>query len=357
MADRGCIDDFISKAIDQNKVSALVGSLESQLASTTGKESHKTILGSSLNNNHVGIKPSFVNTSLPGPPPQQHQPLNMQSLGGHSQVMALNKNTYNNSPVMNSSAKGSVSSPQLIGLSSIIANSQNRSNSSNFTTTSHQSPSPQPLVTKQLNSISPSVRIVMNNSKPSYGVPSNVVHTSAQNFNITSQGAMSQPLTKVNIGANNAVHNLTTVASEHKVLLNGSTHLQSVQLKDGSVIPQQIMKNDVNHVVIKREIGDVSLPNSVIQGVRQPVSMVSSGTPITQQNLLQASVGSTLGNSSPSAAAVSAIATGVPSIRPALHIRPGQVRISNPVRVQQPTLAPRQQTPHTVSYPLFLLLF
>ncbi|BFZ19294.1 hypothetical protein BsWGS_22333 [Bradybaena similaris] len=345
MADRGCIDDFISKAIDQNKVSALVGSLESQLASTTGKESHKTILGSSLNNNHVGIKSSFVNTSLPGAP-QQHQALNMQSLGGHSQVITLNKSTYSNSAVMNSSAKGSVSSPQLIGLSSIIANSQNRSSSVNFTTTSHQNSSSQPLVTKQLNSISPSVRIVMNNSKPSYGVPSNVVHTSAQNFNITSQGAISQPLTKVNIGANNAIHNLTTVASEHKVLLNGSTHLQSVQLKDGSVIPQQIMKNDVNHVVIKRELGDVS-SNSVIQGVRQPVSMVSSGTPITQQNLLQASVGNTMGNSSPSTPVVSAIATGVPSIRPALHIRPGQVRISNPVRVQQPTLAPRQQTPHT----------
>ncbi|CAG5132758.1 unnamed protein product [Candidula unifasciata] len=290
----------------------------------------------------------------------------MSNLGAHPQVITVNKSAYNNSPVMNSSAKGSISSPQLIGISSIIANSQNRGNSVNYTTTNHQNSSPQPLVTKQLNNISPSVRFVVNNAKPSYGVSSNVVHTSsAQNMNITSQNIVSQPLTKVTIGANNAIHNLnlTTVASEQKVLPNGSTHLQSVQLKDGSVISQQIMKNGANHVVIKREQGDIS-SNSVIQGVHQ--SMVSSGTqqiikgiggesgrgvvrtptPITQQNLLQATVGTMLGNSSPSVS-VSAVATGVSSMRPALHIRPGQVRITNPVRAQHPTLAPRQQTPHT----------
>ncbi|CAL1543849.1 unnamed protein product, partial [Lymnaea stagnalis] len=61
MADQGSMDEFLSKEIDQNKVSALVGSLESQLASSTNKESLKIVPGSTYNNNHIAGNASVVN--------------------------------------------------------------------------------------------------------------------------------------------------------------------------------------------------------------------------------------------------------------------------------------------------------
>ncbi|XP_059140891.1 transcription initiation factor TFIID subunit 4-like isoform X3 [Physella acuta] len=179
------------------------------------------------------------------------------------------------------------------------------------------------------------------------------------------------------------MHNLATIAAEQKpltVLPNGSTHLQSLQHKDGSVIPQQIIvKSDSNHSVVKRELNlspliksDISMSNSVIQGLpqnmRQPTPILAgpqqimkgiptgnnpalvtlrTHTPNSQQHVVvRASVATTLANSSPSVQVVNASAAGTPTIRPAVtqQIRPGQVRITNPVRIgTQPNIAPRQQ--------------
>lgn len=193
-----------------------------------------------------------------------------------------------------------------------------------------------------------------------------------------------QPLARVNIsatGASTAMHNLATIAAEQKpltILPNGSTHLQSVQNKDGSMIPQQIIvKSDANHTVVKRELSPlvknvIPMTNSVIQGltqvVRQPGPIITSGSqqlikgttngnpsvvtvqahpPISQQHVVvRATVATTLANSSPAVQVVNASAAGNPTtIRPAVapQIRPGQVRI------QQPNLAPRQPTSQTVS--------
>lgn len=393
MADQGSIDDLLSKDIDQNKVTALVGSLESQLASSAGKDSHKILSGSSFNNNHIGGNASVVNvpnsTLVVVATPQQTV-LNVQSLGTQPQVIASNKVAPNNSTLVNSAVKGNVNNSQIIGISSIInPSSLNRTNSS--VTISNPSQTAASLASKQINtSSSPSIRIVTNNSKPQNSVPHTPIQVSnAQFFNSTlpQSAAMvrqPQPLARVNIsatGASTAMHNLATIAAEQKpltVLPNGSTHLQSVQNKDGSMIPQQIIvKSDANHTVVKRELSPlvknvIPMTNSVIQGltqvVRQPGPIITSGSqqlikgttngnpsvvtvqahpPISQQHVVvRATVATTLANSSPAVQVVNASAAGNPTtIRPAVapQIRPGQVRI------QQPNLAPRQPTSQTVS--------
>ncbi|CAG5124131.1 unnamed protein product [Candidula unifasciata] len=252
-----------------------------------------------------------------------------------------------------------------------------------------------------ITSISPSIRIVTNNTKPLNSMPHTPIQVSnAQFFNsaLTQSATMvrqPQPLARVNIsatGASAAMHNLATIAAEQKpltVLPNGSTHLQNVQNKDGSMIPQQIIvKSDANHTVVKREIGPlvknvIPMSNSVIQGlsqvVRQPAPIITSGnqqlikgasngsspnmvtvqahTPISQQHVVvRATVATTLANSSPAVQVVNASTAGNPAnIRPAVtqQIRPGHVRI------QQPNLAPRQpaaQTTGTFTIPQGALL-
>lgn len=183
------------------------------------------------------------------------------------------------------------------------------------------------------------------------------------------------------------MHNLATIAAEQKplqVLPNGSTHLQNMQQKDGSVGPQQIIvKNDTNHTVVKRELSPlvknvIPMTNSVIQGLpqvmRQSTPIIASGpqqiikggsnpsvvtvrahAPFSQQHVVvRATVATTLANSSPAVQVVNTSAAATPAtIRPAVtpQIRPGQVRI------HQPNLAPRQQTSQTVSCLVFFSFF
>ncbi|KAH9515617.1 transcription initiation factor TFIID subunit 4 [Bulinus truncatus] len=407
MADQGSMDEFLSKEIDQNKVSALVGSLESQLASSTNKDSHKTVPGSTFNNNHISGNASIVNASITSTPsvtvrPQQTV-VSMPGLGLQSQAIVSSKILPQNAAIINS-----ISNSQIIGISSIInANSLNRTNSNSTTTSlpiSSISNTPLSSATKYLNS-SPSIRIVTNNTKPQ----NSILHTSpvqvSKQFinsaiaqqNVTTVRPQQAATARVNIsasGASTAMHNLATIAAEQKpltVLPNGSTHLQNVQNKDGSVITQQIiMKNDVNHAVVKRELSplvksDNPMSNSVIQGLpqnlRQSTPIITTGpqqilkgisqsnnpalvtlrTPHSQQHVVvRATVATTLANSSPSVQVVNASSAGMPStLRPNVAPQMRPVRITNPVRIgTQPNIAPRQQNPQpgTITIPHGALL-
>ncbi|KAH9515612.1 transcription initiation factor TFIID subunit 4 [Bulinus truncatus] len=408
MADQGSMDEFLSKEIDQNKVSALVGSLESQLASSTNKDSHKTVPGSTFNNNHISGNASIVNASITSTPsvtvrPQQTV-VSMPGLGLQSQAIASSKILPQNAAIINS-----ISNSQIIGISSIInANSLNRTNSNSTTTSlpiSSISNTPLSSATKYLNS-SPSIRIVTNNTKPQNSIlHTSPVQVSKQQFinsaiaqqNVTTVRPQQAATAKVNIsasGASTAMHNLATIAAEQKpltVLPNGSTHLQNVQNKDGSVIMQQIiMKNDVNHAVVKRELSplvksDNPMSNSVIQGLpqnlRQSTPIITTGpqqilkgisqsnnpalvtlrTPHSQQHVVvRATVATTLANSSPSVQVVNASSAGMPStLRPNVAPQMRPVRITNPVRIgTQPNIAPRQQNPQpgTITIPHGALL-
>uniref|UniRef100_A0A2C9K2Y9 TAFH domain-containing protein n=1 Tax=Biomphalaria glabrata TaxID=6526 RepID=A0A2C9K2Y9_BIOGL len=405
MADQGSMDEFLSKEIDQNKVTALVGSLESQLASSTNKDSLKTVPGSTFNNNHISGNASIVNAPITSTPsvtvrPQQTV-VSVPGLGLQSQAVASSKILPQNAAIINS-----ISNSQIIGISSIInANSQNRTSSNSTTPLPNSSISNTPLssATKFLNS-SPSIRIVTNNTKPQNSIlHTSPVQVSKQQFinSAISQSVTTvrpQPVTtaRVNIsasGASTAMHNLATIAAEQKpltVLPNGSTHLQNVQHKDGSVITQQIiMKNEANHTVVKRELSplvksDIPMSNSVIQGLqqnmRQSTPIITAGaqqlikglsqgnnpalvalrTPHSQQHVVvRATVATTLANSSPSVQVVNASAASTPStLRPNIAPQMRPVRITNPVRLgTQSNIAPRQQNPPgTITIPHGALL-
>ncbi|RUS91832.1 hypothetical protein EGW08_000403 [Elysia chlorotica] len=376
MAERGTIDELLSKELDQNKISSLVGSLGAQRVST----GHKVVQGSSFNNNHIAGN-SFnnaPNSHISGVG-TQHTVMSMHGLPTQSSVV-INKMLPPNA--VNPSVRSSVSNPQIIGISSIMnASSQNRTNSNstvplaNISSTSMHQTVP---ITKSLGS-SPSIRIVTNNTKttnsPLHNTtilpPHSQFLNSAMSHNATIVRTQ-QPRVNNATGASTAIHNLASIAAEQKpltVLPNGSMHLQSGQSKEGAVISHQqiIVKSDANHSVAKSDI-PMTMTNSVIQGIRQPPSVIPGqqqiikGVSTMNQNLVtvrnnvrqplqhivvRASVATTLANSSPSVQVVNASGAGTPStIRPTVtpQIRPGPVRISNPVRISQhPSIAPRQQ--------------
>ncbi|GFO20708.1 transcription initiation factor tfiid subunit [Plakobranchus ocellatus] len=381
MAERVSLDELLSEHIDKNKISSTVGSLEQQLV-TAG---HKTVQGSSFNNNHIGGN-SFSNASnshiiSSGRP--QHTVVSMQGLPPQSSVV-LNSKMLPPNIAANSSVRSSVSNPQIIGLSSIMnATSQNRTNSNsavpltNLSSTNIHQTAP---INKSLGS-SPSIRIVANSTKATNSPlhnpllpPNSQLLNSAMSQNATI--VRTQPLTRVNsvTGASTAIHNLASIAAEQKpltVLPNGNMHLQGGQQKEGAVIPhQQIIVR--NHSVAKSDNNPLTMSNSVIQGIRQAPSVIAGqqqiikGVSAMNQNLVsvqnsvrqplqhivvRASVATTLANSSPSVQVVNASGAGAPStIRPTVNpqIRPGPVRISNPVRLSQPpNIAPRQQNSQT----------
>ena len=384
MAERGTIDELLSKELDQNKISSLVGSLGSQRVSS----GHKAVQGSSFNNNHIAgnsfnnAPNSHISSGRP-----QHTVMSMHGLPTQPSVVLNSKMLPPNA--VNQSVRSSVSNPQIIGISSIMnASSQNRTNSNstvplaNISSTSMHQTVP---ITKSLGS-SPSIRIVANNTKTTNSPLHNatLLPPNSQFLNSAiSQNATivrtQQPRINNATGASTAIHNLASIAAEQKpltVLPNGSMHLQSGQNKEGAVIPHQqiIVKSDANHSVVKSDI-PMTMSNSVIQGIRQPPSVIAGqqqiikGVSAMNQNLVtvrnnvrqplqhivvRASVATTLANSSPSVQVVNASGAGTPStIRPTVtpQIRPGPVRISNPVRISQhPNIAPRQQNSQAVRF-------
>ncbi|GFR69230.1 transcription initiation factor TFIID subunit 4, partial [Elysia marginata] len=387
MAERGSIDELLSKELDRNKITSPVGSLVQQRVSA----GHKPVQGSTYNNNHI-VGNSFSNapnSNIPTPSPSvrpQHTVMNMHGLPAQSSVVLNNKMLPPNLGV-NSSVRSNVSNPQIIGISSVMnASQQNRTNSnssvplSNIASTCMHQTIP---ITKSLGS-SPSIRIVANTTKttnsPLHNTtllpPNSQLINTAMPHNATIVRTQQPRVLNSASGASTAIHNLASIAAEQKpltVLPNGNMHLQSGQNKEGTVIPHQqiIVKSDANHTVVKSDI-PMTLSNSVMQGIRQNPSVIAGqqqiikSVPAMNQNLVtvrnnvrqplqhivvRASVATTLANSSPSVQVVNASGAGTPStIRPTVtpQIRPGPVRISNPVRISQhPNIAPRQQNSQT----------
>ena len=381
MAERGSIDELLSKELDQNKLSSLVGSLSQQRVSS----GHKAVQGSSFNNNHIAGNSlnNAPNAHISSVRPQ-HTVMSMHGLPTQSSLVLNSKMLPTNSNIVVNSPRSSVSNPQIIGISSIMnASSQNRTNSNSTvplahiaSTSMHQTVP----ITKSLGS-SPSIRIVASNTKTTNSPlpnatllpPNSQFLNSAMSQNAT---IVRTPQPRVNnaTGAGTAIHNLASIAAEQKpltVLPNGSMHLQTGQSKEGTVISHQqiIVKSDANHSVVKSDI-PMTMSNSVIQGIRAP-SVISGqqqiikGVSAMNQNLVtvrnnvrqplqhivvRPSVATTLANSSSSVQVVNASGAGTPStIRPSPQIRPGPVRISNPVRISQhPNIAPRQQNSQAV---------
>ena len=384
MAEQGSLDDLLSTEVDEKERTALVGSLESQLSSATGKETLKAVSNATFNNNHIGGNATGA-TVVQNLPRSQHHTLPVPVVTGMNNTHKVISQVTNNI----NSVKGTQNNPQIIGISSIISGSPNNNhvlnrNSSPASAATNTGSSNVSLQNNKHITNPTSIRIVtsslkhpnsstgQNQTQNTHFVTNNNSAMSGQSVTIRSQPAQGHSLgglNRVNIsGASTAIHNLATIAAEAKPLSlpNGSSHIQTLQHKDGSVIsPQIVVKNDG---MLKR---DGTTP--VIQNIRQSTPIISSGsqirvtgtsnpnvmvrntnTPQSQHVIVRATVATTMANSSPSVQVVNASSAGTPStLRPSINpqMRPG-VRISNPssMRIATPqNIAPRQPSSQSVS--------
>lgn len=363
MAERGCVDNPIQRELDYTKTTAFV---ESQLTSVTEKELIKTVTGHLFNNtHHVGGNTLFNTRNVASRP--EHNAVSVQGYSSQPHVVNPNRTNPNSPFPINTSMKSSIGNLQIMGIPSFI-NADTHINA-----TSLSNSSTQPIVSK-LSNISTTN---CNNRVSPFVLAHNTVQASNVNpyDSVASQRSTAvrsqQPLNIANIYATAAMQNLATIAAEQQkpltVLANGSTHIQTLQNKDKSVIPQYILKGDSNSV--KREL---SVPNSMHEatpliprghhqiikgGTNDRTITVQAHAPISQQHVVQVTIATATSTLSSTVQAINTSKISNPSIKPAIRaqIQPAHIRISNQVRTHQPNLAHRQQTPQAVSY--FFVLF
>ncbi|XP_061196997.1 transcription initiation factor TFIID subunit 4-like isoform X2 [Saccostrea echinata] len=268
MATTNSLDDILSTEIDENAVNALVGSLESQLASTTHKDTAHSISDASMNNNHISNANAPVACT--------------STVYLHSIPTPASKNmTIQNNVALNnaniSHLKASHSDSQLLGLNSIVSNvnsSEGGGLSVNANNINRNSPVPvnhvrivsqSPTITNSRNSPSPSVQGQLN----SVSVAN--VRSSTPNQVVINNG---QNLPNVN-SANSANFN----ASDHKPVIR-STHnspLNQISSQDVKPGPTQIVN-------IKHE--PVGSPQTGVLSVKQETGSPSSGFGVKQEHHL-----------------------------------------------------------------------
>ena len=396
MADHGSIDDFLSSEIDENAVNALVGSLETQLASPAGPQVSKTLADSSYNNNHIGGTTATSSAA---------RPLFLANqIGTQNQKGSVSNNATLNTNVSTSTPK--LPNSEILGISSIINSSStpvvsvggvSHVNVNNAGMGSNGRTDGQKVAT-------PTIRIVTQSSSPL--VPT----TNATQF-ISSGGSVISPAT-VPIGVTNNVHAVhvssmgapaktnatpasstihslaSTIAAEQKsmtVVHNGNAHPIQVT-KDRALIPQQsfvvkqeggatlALKQDGpanQHFIVKQEgVTPTAVhikPDSVVASIAHSGTLVNTtlkgAVGVSNPSIIvraqahhpqpvpvvqQATVVTTQANMTQPMHVVNVSGTqGTPrlaSVSPSM-IKAG-MRVTTPVRItQQPTIAPRQPGP------------
>ena len=396
MADHGSIDDFLSSEIDENAVNALVGSLETQLASPASTQAPKTLTDSSYNNNHIGGTTS-TSTSV--------RPLFL----ANQTVIPSQKGSVSNNSTLNTHV--SVSTPKLsnaeiIGISSIINSSStpvsgggvshvnvNTNIGSNGRVDGQKistptirivtQPSSTPVSSTNTTQFITSGGGVISQATVPTGV-SNNVHA----VHVSNMGAV----TRTNATASSTIHNIAnTIAAEQKpmtVVHNGSAHSIHVMKDRAVTIPQQgfIVKQEGGatlaikqdgahpnqHFIVKQEGGaptavhlkpdptGVSVAHSGtlvnttlkgVAGVSNPSIITVRTHPHPQQVTVvqQPAVVTTQANMTQPMQVVNVSGTqGTPrlaSVAASAVVKPG-MRVTAPVRItQQPNIAPRQPGP------------
>ena len=403
MAEQVLMDDLLSTNIDENKVTALVGSLESQLSSASGKESQKVITNSSFNNNHINVNASLTPARTSTSHSQQHTVVSVhnQTSLAHQSAVNSNKIIPQSNNVMNT-VKGSPNNPQIIGISSISntgsPNQHTLNKNVTNSTNSLSNHNPTHLLRSSISN-NPSIRIVTNSKPSTSTLVGNCQNPNRQLVNtaMSQQSVSIRPSQglglggRVNLpisasGASSAIHNLATIAAEAKPItvgLQNGNHLQNITKERQPVISQVIVKSGdaLRRNGNSQVKGDMSLQNSVIPNVRQGTQIIPGGlqhaqirvssnnpgsasgvvvrTSTPQSHVVvRSSVATTMANSSSSVQVVNASTSGAPSLRPVTsQVRPNQVRItSNPVRISsQPNIAPRQPSQQSVSWTFFIV--
>ncbi|XP_076448738.1 transcription initiation factor TFIID subunit 4-like [Babylonia areolata] len=390
MAEQESIDDFLSSEIDEKAVSALVGSLETQLATPASTQVPKTLSETSFNNNHVGgIAAASTRTLFLA-----------------NQTVTPNQKGLSNNGTLNAST--SVSTPKLtnseiLGISSIINSSStpvsgagvshlnvNTSINSNGRADGQKISTPTIRIVSQSNStLVPTTNATFITSGGNVISQATVPTGATNNIHAVPHGP-SMGTTRTNAtAASSTIYNLAnSIAAEQKpvtVVHNGSAHHIQVT-KDRAMMPQQgfvvkqeggttlALKQDGTHTnqhfIVKQEggaptavhiksdpsivsvahsgalvnttlkgVAGVSNPNIIVraQPQAQQVTVVQQPTVVTTQaNMTQpvhvVNVSGTQGTPRLASVAPTVVKTGM--------------RVSTPVRItQQPNIAPRQPGP------------
>ncbi|XP_071091950.1 transcription initiation factor TFIID subunit 4-like isoform X1 [Haliotis cracherodii] len=409
MADPGSIDDLLSSEIDETAVSALVGSLESQLASPTNKEPPKTISDASVNNNHIGTSSTNVTSTNPS------FVANSTTSAGQKGLPIHNNTALNAS--FGPTSKSNLSENQILGIASIINSSPVPATTGgvsllnvNTVNSKAANPSHIRIITQpQNNAINPTNTTVVHIPASNTGSFMNSIGNSNVNSITTSvHGTSGLSATRDNSAASNAIYNLATIAAEQKpisVAQNGSPHQQTVQNihrgKDSSVSSSQpfLMKQEPGNgavkqennpnspYIIKQEVKQESMNMQTIHlnvpGTHSDSSMLPGGAHLSGAggNMHNVSISNIKGNASPS---VITVRTQPPPHQHVTVVRPSVVstqgtsggpvqivnvnasgtrttgmskggqRMSNPIRIaaqqpQQISIAPRQQSANTIT--------
>ena len=269
MATSNSLDDIFSTEIDENAVNALVGSLETQLASTTHKDTALSISDASMNNNHISNASAPIACT--------------SSVYLHSIPTSASKNmTIQNNVALNnaniSHLKVSQSESQLLGLNSIVSNvnsSEGGDQSVNANNINRNSPVPvnhvrivsqSPNITNSRTSPSPSVTGHLNNVSVPSSTPNQIVINNGQglpNVNSTVNSASSANF--------NAIDHKPVIRGTHSSPLNKNS---SQDVKPG---PTQIVN-------LKHE--PVGSPQTGVYNVKQETGSPSSGFGVKQEHQL-----------------------------------------------------------------------
>lgn len=272
MATTNTLDDILSTEIDENAVNALVGSLESQLASTTHKDTAHSISDASMNNNHIGNASAPVACT--------------STVYLHSIPTSAPKNmTIQNNVALNnaniSHLKASQSESQLLGLNSIVSNvNSNEGGDLSVNVNSIRRNSPVPV--NHVRIVSQSQTITNSRNSPSPSVPGQLnnvsvasVRSSTPNQVVINNG-QSVPNVNSNVNSANSAHFNT---ADHKPVIRSrhNSPLNQISSQDVKPRPSQIVN-------IKHE--PLGSPQTGMLNVKQETGSPSSGFGVKQEHQL-----------------------------------------------------------------------
>ncbi|XP_013410808.1 transcription initiation factor TFIID subunit 4-like isoform X1 [Lingula anatina] len=239
MATSNPLEEILNLDVDENAISAVIGSLESQLASPTLKDVPHQISINAGTHNHVNSQQvSGASTSA------------SQTGSNHTHTVASGTSVpssqiSNAGPNVN---KGALHPNQLIGINSIISSGrstpQNSASSGVTVITGGVTSSPQ----LTGGGAQGEVKVVtQTQSILQQTQPSSVVRTNVQNSGpnvIISQscGAQNSSSSLINHSASNAIYNLATIAAEQKPLAVTTQNQQQQQQQDNSQYTSGIIK-------------------------------------------------------------------------------------------------------------------
>jgi hypothetical protein len=272
MATTNSLDDILSTEIDENAVNALVGSLESQLASTTHKDTAHTISDASINNNHI---------SNPSAPVACTSTVYLHSIPtSASKNMTIQNNVALNSANI-SQLKASQSESQLLGLNSIVSNVNSNEGGDLSVNVNNSIRRNSPVPVNHVRIVSQTQTITNSCNSPSPSIPGQLnsvsvasVRSSTPNQVVINNG-QSVPNVNSSVNSANSAH---FNSADHKPVIRSRHNSPLNQISSQDVKPRPQIVN------VKHEPS--GSPQAGVLNVKQETGSPSSGFSVKQEHQL-----------------------------------------------------------------------